>query len=150
MRAGPAGLEGRPASSYELLDHPAEVGLRAWGPTPSAAFAAAAEGLLWVVVDPATVRVAEWRDVGVEAADPGDLLVAWLNELLYLLDAEGFVPARCEVERWAPTSLAARVGGEPVDPRRHDFRTEVKTVTHHDVRVEERDGAWWVHAILDV
>lgn len=35
---------GEQASGYELIDHPSEVGVRAWGPTPEDAFVAARRG----------------------------------------------------------------------------------------------------------
>jgi SHS2 domain-containing protein len=141
---------GERTGGYELIDHPAEVGLRAWGPTPEDAFTAAAEGMASVIVDPTTVRVADWRSVAVEADDPASLLARWLNEILYLLDAEAFVPAAFRVEHWRATALQGQVGGEPAAPERHGFRTAVKTVTYHQLRVEQRDGVWWVEAVLDV
>ncbi len=138
------------APGFELFDHTAEVGLRAWGPTPAAAFAAAAEGMFSVIVDPGTVRPTLWKDIAVEASDAPDLLVCWLNELLYLLDAELFVPVVFYIDAWSETSLTARAGGDTADRDRHAFRSAVKTVTYHRLSVAWRDDRWQVEAILDV
>lgn len=140
----------RHAAGYELFDHTAEVGLRAWGPSPAEAFVAAARGLCSVIVDPATVHARQLRTLRVEAPDAPTLLVHWLNELLFLLDADLFVPADFSISQWTDTTMIATVRGEEADPARHGFRSTVKTVTFHQLEVVRTDDTCWIQAILDV
>jgi SHS2 domain-containing protein len=85
------------AAGYQLLEHTADVGLRAWGPTPPEAFPQAAWGLLPIMLGTATEehdRSGEVTnvDIAVAGADWPELLVNWLAELLFLSQAEDFVP----------------------------------------------------------
>jgi len=52
---------------------------------------------------------------------------------------------RCD-ERSAELELL----GEPLDPARHEVRTEVKAVTYHALAVARRDGGWAGRVILDL
>ncbi len=139
-------MEGEP---FEVIDHTADVGILARGRTLEELFAHAAAGMLSFLVAPDTVRPRERRRVTVEAEDLPGLLVAWLNELLVLLNADGFVPASCEVREVSPGRLEADVWGEPVDPRRHRFRLDVKAATYHQLEIRQ-DGLWQARVIFDV
>src|SRR5205814_1768263 len=72
-------------------------GLVAWGETPEEAFAAAARALVAVTYDPRTIVLREERAIAVQADRPDRLLVRFLGEIVYLIDAEGFVPGRARV-----------------------------------------------------
>lgn len=135
---------------YETFEHTADVGIEARGDSLEELFASAAAGMLSLLIDPAGVRESERRRVRVEAGDLEGLLVDWLNELLVLLNADGFVPAAVIVtEVSEPGALVAEVAGEPVDPARHQFRMDVKAATYHQVQVR-RNAEWRARVILDV
>ena len=135
---------------YETFEHTADVGIEARGDSLEELFASAAAGMLSLLIDPAGVRESERRGVRVEAGDLEGLLVDWLNELLVLLNADGFVPAAVTVtEVSEPGALVAEVAGEPVDPARHRFRMDVKAATYHQVQVR-RNAEWRARVILDV
>ncbi|HEV2356430.1 MAG TPA: archease, partial [bacterium] len=84
---------------FETFEHTADIGLAARGDTLEEVFVNAAMGLVDLIVDPAGRREDTRLDVSVSAVDREALLVAWLNELLYLLDTRGFLPRRCRIER---------------------------------------------------
>jgi SHS2 domain-containing protein len=135
---------------YEILEHTADVGIEARGASLRELFASAAEGMMSLLIDPAAVRAAEHREISLAADDFEGLLVDWLNELLVLLNADGFVPAGFNVTDVSEThTLVADVTGEPVDPVRHRFRTDIKAATYHQVRVAKNDE-WRARVILDV
>lgn len=135
---------------YRILEHPADVGIEASGATQADAYRAAAEGLLALIVDPATVRARFRRHVAVDAADPGQLLVRWLSELLYLFDGERFVTSRCAALAMTAAGLEADLEGEPLAPDRHALRTDVKAVTYHRLSVEHSHDGWSVTCFFDV
>src|SRR5213594_3285603 len=82
---------------YEQFEVQADVGIRAWGPTRAEAFAQAALGVLSLVADPATVTPRETREIRAQADGPEMLLVAWIDECLYVHEIEAFVVSRVEV-----------------------------------------------------
>ncbi len=138
-----------PGVPFEVFDHPAEAGIVAYGRDLPELFANAAHGMFHFIVDPATVQVREHRPLTVTADDVEGLLVAWLNELLVVLNADGFLPREFLVEEVTPTRVQAGLAGEPVDPHRHRFRLDVKAATYHRLRLERGDG-WSARVLFDV
>ena len=48
------------------------------------------------------------------------------------------------------TETQAVGGGEPLDLERHRQIVDVKAVTFHGFRLEQRDGQWRAHVVLDI
>jgi SHS2 domain-containing protein len=88
--------------------------------------------------------------VVVEAEDREALLVAWLNELLYLYDAKGFIGADCAARSLTDTCLDAAVWGEGVERTRHVILSHVKAATFHQLRVEPTAAGWEAWVVVDV
>ncbi len=139
-------VSGRP---FEEIDHTADVGIVARGATLEELFENAAAGLLHFLIDPGAGVARERREVVAEADDLEGLLVAWLNELLVLLNAEGFLPVRWTVRELTDRRLRAEVEGEPVDAARHQFRLDVKATTYHQLQIR-KNGEWQAQVIFDV
>jgi SHS2 domain-containing protein len=143
------------APSYEFVEGAtSDLSFVAHGPTPEAAFAGAAQALLAATVeDPASVERRERRPVTLEEPDLDLLLLRFLNELVYLRDAEALLlhPARLVVTR-SPHSarLEAELEGERIDPGRHALVSEVKAATAHGLRVTAAPEGWTAAATLDV
>jgi len=135
---------------FETFEHTADIGLAARGRTLEELFENAAMGLVDLMVDPAGLREETRLEVSVSAQDRDALLVAWLNELLYVLDARGFLPRRCRVTRISDTDLTAELWGERVDRERHTLRRLVKAATYHGLRVANTNGRWEARVILDL
>ncbi|MEX2046424.1 MAG: archease [Chloroflexota bacterium] len=134
---------------HRLVEHTADTGIEAWGRTLDEAFEEAALALFEIIIDPAAVEERESHRIAVSGTDDGDLLVRWLNELLYLVDAYGLVFRRSSVERRAPATLVATAYGERLDPARHQPRSAVKAVTYHQLAVEPGPPAH-VRVIVDL
>jgi len=138
---------GAPAG-FELLEHTADVGIRAWGSSANEAFAEAALGLAGLM----GIRVArrgERRTVRARAGDLPALLVAFLDELLGIYETESLGFAAVDVIALSEHGLIAEVetGPAPVDP----VGTSVKAATYHQLAVEHRPGgAVEVRVFLDV
>ncbi len=134
---------------FEVIEHTADVGIIAYGRSLEELFANAAIGMMSFLIDLASVRLVQQRTVTADADDREGLLIAWLNELLVLLNADGFVPGRFTVRDLTDTQLRAEVAGEPVDPTRHHFHLDVKAATYHSLEIKQ-DGLWQARVIFDV
>ncbi len=100
---------------FEILEHTADTGFRAWGSTLEELFIHAAEALIEVALDPSAASAWAPRQIAASGSGPEELLVNWLNEVLYLLDGERFVPARFEVVWFEESEVgpAIEVQSEP-------------------------------------
>ena len=136
---------------YQLVEHTADTGILVRGDSLPDLFERAAAALFDVMADIDRVRPEEEAEtVEVDAIDRETLLVGWLGELLGRAMAKGWIYGAFEVEEIDDERVVGRVWGEPLDPDRHDFRTEVKAVTYHHLLVsEDRDG-WSARVILDL
>ena len=129
--------------TYEWRDHTAEVELVIRAGSPEEVFREAADAFgrfveLAAAGEPAT-HVFE-----LEGRDHATLLVALLEELIYLADTEGFV---------ADDSAVALSGNHlqvELTGRRTKVQPLVKAATYHDLAFERADGSWEARVILDV
>ena len=135
---------------FEILEHTADIGFRAWGPTPAALFENAARAMGVIAADPDAADPRAELAVEVSGEDYESLLVNWLSEIVYLFDSGRFAAARSEVDEIAPHELRARLIGEPRDPARHPWRVIIKAVTYHEIEVAERNGRWEARVFLDI
>ncbi len=145
----------RPPYGFEPFEHTADIGLHAWGRTAEELFAEAALGMVWLLVNPEKVRVAETREITFSAMDLEEALIVWLQEILYLYEVKRFIPASIEVREVRGGSVRARLHGEPVDRARHELKTDIKAATYHDLRIErvrQEDGSelWRTRIIFDI
>ena len=140
---------------WELFDHTADVGLLAHGGDEAEALAAAGAGLFDLMIDRDAVRESESVRVEVTGVDGPDLLVGWLNELLYIFEVKGLAIRRVEVALTEDgRRLVAAAHGEPYDSARHGVRLGVKAATRHlaalDPDLAGPPGSWRARVILDV
>ena len=86
------------------------------------------------------VEEREERRIRAQARDLEGLIVSWLTELLYSLDAEEMLFCRFEVATLSDTALEARAFGERIDRDRHQLHFGVKAVTRHMLEIAQEDG----------
>ena len=134
---------------FEFMEHTADVGVLASGDTLADVFVQAALGMVSFMSTLESIQEREVREVEVTAPDREALLVAWLNELVYLFGVEGLLFRRFEVLELDDTRLRARCHGERLDQRRHRITAEVKSATYHMLEVKKNDS-WHARVILDI
>jgi len=116
-------------------------------------FFAAAEALLAATVeDPETVRDVERRSIRLEEPELDLLLLRFLNELVYLRDAEELLLRAREVRlvRGEALALEAELAGERLSRGRHAPAAEVKAATAHGLEARAVPGGWEARVTLDV
>ncbi len=128
----------------------ADVGVWATGGNSAELLEALGLGLFALMTDLRKVRPKEERAVSASGADPTELVVSFLTELLLLEQTDGFLAREIRVRPIGdpPTALVASVSGERFDPARHSSRTEVKAVTFHDLVFDPASGR--ARVIVDI
>ena len=140
-------------SGYRFLEHTADVGLKAWGPTPAVAFAAAARGMYALTLgrDPAEASGTKATlTVSVSGTTWADLLVNWLAELLFQFSVEGLVGQAFDFSACAPPLCSAHVTGCILDEEGLVEGGEIKAVTYHNLEIEIQPGHTTVQVIFDI
>ena len=135
---------------FDILEHTADVGIVAHGGNINEAFSNAAKGMFYLITNLGPVIEKTHRDIDLTAADKEELMVDWLNELIYFFDTENLVFKRFEVTVTNAFRLKARVYGEKVDRSRHPLKTGIKAATYHMLKVEEDGDNYMVQVIFDI
>lgn len=131
---------------YEILEHPADVGLEVYGRTLPELFANAARGLMSLALrtddnsrEKSHPDAAERLPVAAQGIDLEDLLVNWLSEILYLIDAGRWIFTDFSIGHVTANSVEGQAIGSRNDltPR----VVPVKAVTYHQISVRETGAA---------
>lgn len=132
---------------YRLLEHTADAMVEAYGQTLGERFASAAYALFDQVTD--VTKVSPKGEVRIELKADGreQLLVDFLQELLFMHDTEGLVFGEFEVETDG-RALVAVARGEAFDEQRHPKRSVVKGITYHGLVFDDARGT--VTVLFDV
>lgn len=135
---------------FRLIEHTADIGIEARGDSRQELFVAAACGLRDILLGGVNIRHDTEVSVEVQGADDGELLVNWLNEIIFLFDTKFLLPAAFAIERLEKNHLNARVTGATFDPALHSVEREVKAATYHQLFLEQRSGIWFARIFLDL
>lgn len=133
----------------------ADTAFEASGDSPSELLLAATQAVIETMVNPDTVSPHWHRTIEHQAPDLASLLFDWLSDIVYLKDAHGVVfhEATAVVTEDRPHGrwhARGHLTGEPVDPRRHELRADVKAVTKHLYEVRRDDDHWIARVVLDI
>ena len=138
---------------YEYLEHTGDIGIRAYGGTLEELFLNAAQGLLEAIADLSTVGTTMQTEIEVSAESLEELMVSWLDELNFRHEVEEVFFQRVEIQAISetPCRLLAVAYGEPVDFTKHVVYTEIKSITYHQLIVEQTpEDRWLAQVILDL
>ena len=138
--------------TIEVFDHTADVGLRIKAIDLEDLFRTAAEGLFdYVVANREAVQVDRTETLTLASDSTANLLVGWLNELIFRSETQHVLFNRFEAKVSDDgLALEATIGGEAIDRDRHILDHEVKAVTHHGISLEREGQGWVAEVILDI
>jgi SHS2 domain-containing protein len=145
---------------FRWVDHTAELELEIEAPSEEAVFVDALVALAELLSgegEPMTEESGEHerppdtdepvvrRRVSVEAGDRPALLAAWMEELVFLAESEGFEPVAVERFELGEGSASATVAGRLGQPPPF-----VKAVTYHRLSFAPADDGYTATVVLDV
>jgi protein archease len=133
---------------YELVDHTADVGVKAYGKTLAEAFEHAAQGMFDIITDESKIEPMGQYNIELDAPDLEQLLVDWLSQLLFLNGAENLVFGTFQV-MLTGNHLSASVYGEKYDTKKHRMGVEIKAVTYHMLQVQGTEPIF-VQVLFDI
>jgi SHS2 domain-containing protein len=129
---------------YRWVDHTAEVELEIEAASEREVLEAALRALAELLGIEET-HGEERRTIAVHADDRPALLAAWIEELAFLAESEGFVATRIEALDLQRAGLRATVVGVLDEPP-----PLVKAVTYHRLEFAPRGAGYLARVILDV
>ncbi|QLG61135.1 archease [Halorarum salinum] len=142
--------------SYELMEHPADVGFRTTGGTLDEAFAEVVRAVSDLVGANPTGRPSVAREVDLEARNREALLFDFLDRLILFQDVEDVAVTHADPlvieESGSGYRLSATVHATPIPSE--EPLLDLKAPTYSGMRIERDDdgrgGDWTIEAVLDV
>ena len=132
---------------YTLIDHTADMMVKAFGRTLEECFGNAAYALFDQTVDLSNVGTDEIREIRVSGDDDEDRLYSFLSEMLFIEDAENLILKDFDV-RFDGDDVVCIARGETLDRSRHRLRSEVKAVTYHMMDIDRNEPS--ITVLFDV
>jgi len=145
-------MESRPGK-YEYLPHTADAKFRAYGKTLEECFSNAAIAMFEILTDTQKIRPTLEFPLEVKAKRAESLLFDFLDELLFLLDTEGFILNSCmrmKIRKVGDEHILTCVA---VGDRHAEYEVSggVKAVTYNDMLLEKLpDGRWMCQVVVDL
>ena len=132
------------------FEHTGDLGIEITAQSHVELFRRAAIAMAGVMVDTGRVVKRQSREIQVAGISDTDLMHDLLSTLLQIFIVDSFIWSEVAVEE-NPQGLRLRLWGETYDPGRHEFHTEIKGVTYHELAVtQQEDGKWKTRIIFDI
>jgi SHS2 domain-containing protein len=135
---------------YRIIEHTADTGFEVWGATRAEVFAAAARAFFAIMWQISAPQTGEPQAIEVAGGDPGELLVNFLEEFLYLYDAKGLVCTRVEVDSLEENRVRARAWLQKFNATEDQELLGVKAVTYHQLFIGRENKRWTARIFLDI
>lgn len=140
------------AKKYEFFEHTADVKFRAYGKSREEMFSNAAIAMTAVLLKPETVQPKIKKKVMNQAKDVQRLLYDFLEDLIFLMDTEHFIVSKVELikitEHQGKLQLESELLGDHA--ANYNFSGDIKSITYHDMYVEEKKDKFSAQVVLDV
>ena len=137
-------MEGK---KFRFLEHTADVKFRARGGTLNEVFENCAMAVSAIFSRGEKIKAVKKKKVSVSGKDNEALLYDFIDELIYLLDAEDFVVSRAVV-KIAGGKLSGTVYGDLAG--NYKDLDHVKAATYAEMYVREKNGKWEAQVVVDV
>jgi SHS2 domain-containing protein len=133
---------------FKFLEHTADMKFQAYGKTIEEAFENAAYALKEVMYGKLKIKEKIKKKIEVSGKDNESLLYDFLEEFLYLLDAEDFLLSGIKSIKMKDKKLTAEIIGDKGE--NYQFTNNVKAITYNQMFVKQKEGKWLAQVVVDV
>jgi len=122
---------------FRFLEHTADVRVECWGETSESLLQSSAQALYAIAMYASQTRADVQQTLELSAETREELLVYWLQELIFLMEVRYFVATVFHFDESTATHVRATALGYVYDPR--ERATEIKAATYHGMTIREED-----------
>ncbi len=137
---------------FRFLEHTADVRVECHGGSFEELLESAAQALYAVALRSTQTRFDREQAISLEydpsASEPGEALVRWLQEIIYLMEVKYFVGVLFNFHQADASGIRATLTGYTYLPE--ERAAEVKAATYHGLDVTLENGIYRAELILDL
>ncbi len=131
---------------FVFLPHTADIKFQAFGDTINELFENVTKAVADYLGGGMKIGSTIGRVIQLQGRDKESLLYSYIDELLYLLDAENFVVSKALVNVRGNNLMAELYG----DNAEKYHLQHIKAATYSEMEIKKKDGKWEALAVLDV
>jgi SHS2 domain-containing protein len=139
-------------AEFEFLDHTADVKFRSYGKNFEEALENAGKATIQVITDIKKIKVTQKKQIKIDSKTKESLVYDFLEELIYLIDTEGFLAKEIKKIKIQKTKdryiLTADLAGD--NAKSYDIHTQIKAVTYNDMKIEETKNHCMIQIVHDI
>ncbi len=138
---------------YEFLEHTADAKFKAYGKSLEEAFGNAAIALANIVFETDKIELKVNKAIEAKGDDLKELLLNFLNEFVYLLDAEGFILGKIvslTINKTPDGYRLAAIAKGDKHSAKYESLGDVKAVTYAEMEIKQEKDKCWVQVVVDI
>lgn len=132
---------------FEMLEHTADVKFKIYGKNLNEVFENSALAVSDFLTRGKKIKSSKVKKIKIKEEDLESLLYKFLDELVYLLDAKGFVVSKAKV-RIKGLELNAEIFGD--DAKKYEGLDHFKAATYAEMYVRKKKDGFEAQFVLDV
>lgn len=136
---------------YKVIEHMADVGLKAFGETKEKLFQNAARGMFFIITGSsgfAKQGNEKYWTIKCEGANLEELLVEWLSELLYIHSTDFVILNDFIIKSMTSNNLQAESHGLKINESPYNIEKEIKAVTYYNLQALKNEKGYWEATIV--
>lgn len=123
---------------FEIIEHPSDVGIIAYGENWKETFESAAFGMFSLMAEISEVEIKDSFEIEVKGEEREELFINWLNELIFLEDTKHVLLKDFNIYHLTEKELKAHVIGEHIQQNLHELHRPIKAATYNQLEVKEK------------
>ncbi len=138
----------KPQKKFKFLEHTADIKFQAFGKSYEEVFENSALALKESICGKIKVKEIKSRIIKSRGKDFESLLYSFLEEIIYLLEAENFLISKVKEIKIKNFELKAVISGDKASS--YNFNNKVKAVTYNEMFVKKIKEKFAAQVVLDV
>jgi protein archease len=135
---------------HKIIDHTADICVRVFGNSMEEIFVGSSKAMMEIITDVEKVNPSKEILIRARGENYEELLVKWLQEILYLHEVKKMVFKDFEIKIENGTKAVGKAYGEKIDVDRHEFYSNVKAVTYHNLKIISSKDKYRVDIVFDI
>ncbi len=128
-----------------------DAGLEVYASNLSELFSDSALAMFNLITDTTGIKESIMQEISVKSNSLDGLIIAYLNELIFMFDAYGFIPKRFDFIELTENTVKVKAYGGKFDSSKSEKRLLIKAATYHDIFVKKiNSGKWKLKVIFDI
>ena len=135
---------------HKLIDHTADICVRVFGNSLEEIFVGSSKAMMEIITDVEKVNPSKEILIKAQGENYEELLVKWLQEILYVHEVKKMVFKDFEIKIENGTKAVGKAYGEKIDVDRHEFYSNIKAVTYHNLKIISSKDKYRVDIVFDI